>query len=201
MNQETTTSSNRSSDGHRYCVYGVGVVSDTPLDLPAYEHDPLCDVECLRAPASFFEKAVATSAFTESDSWYRHALTSDGSAYSSWSGVGEFLVSADGRRIVCRQAADADESFQVYLLGQALAVALVQQQFEPLHATVVVADGRAIAFLGQPAFGKSTLAACFLEAGHRLLTDDLLVLSGVDRGLLRLEAEGDQGTQGIALRA
>ena len=185
MKQETTARSNRSTNGHRYCVYGVGVVSDTPLDLPAYEHDPLCDVECLRAPAAFFEKAIATAAFTESDSWYRHALAPDGSAYSAWAGVGEFLVSADGRRIVCRQAPEcADESFQVYLLGQALAVALVQQQFEPLHATVIVADGRAIAFLGQPALGKSTLAACFLEAGDRLLTDDLLVLQESSRGLL-----------------
>jgi hypothetical protein len=52
----------------------------------------------------------------------------------------------------------------------------VRQRFEPLHATVVVADDRAVAFLGNNAFGKSSLAASFLEAGARLLTDDLLVL-------------------------
>jgi hypothetical protein len=37
-------------------------------------------------------------------------------------------------------------------------------------------DGHAVAFLGSNAFGKSSLAACFLEAGSRLLTDDLLIL-------------------------
>src|SRR5205814_1400196 len=47
---------------------------------------------------------------------------------------------------------------------------------EPLHATAVVVDGRGIAFVGHSGFGKSTLAAAFLNAGHRLLTDDLLVV-------------------------
>ena len=184
MNQMTTTSSRGGADSYRYCVYGVGIVSDSPLNLPAYEHDSLCDVECLRAPAQFFLTAIEDAVFTESDSWYRHALTQDGSAYAAWDGIGEFLVTADGRRISCRQATGCStESFQVYLLGQALAVALVQQQFEPLHATVVVADGRAIAFLGHPASGKSTLAACFLEGGHRLLTDDMLMLQECSGGV------------------
>ena len=61
-------------------------------------------------------------------------------------------------------------------MGQALSFALVRQGFEPLHATAVVVDRHAVAFLGSNAFGKSSLAACFLEAGARLLTDDLLIL-------------------------
>src|SRR5204863_102769 len=68
------------------------------------------------------------------------------------------------------------ESFQVYLLGQALSFALVKQGLEPLHATVVVVDGQGVAFLGDNGYGKSSLAACFLEGGYRLLTDDLLLL-------------------------
>src|SRR5207249_6238091 len=42
--------------------------------------------------------------------------------------------------------------------------------------TVVVVDGEAVAFLGECGFGKSSLAACFLDAGHQMLTDDLLLL-------------------------
>ena len=49
------------------------------------------------------------------------------------------------------------------MLGQALSFALVKQGLEPLHATVVVLDDQAVAFLGDHAFGKSSLAACFLE--------------------------------------
>jgi hypothetical protein len=163
---------------HRYCVYGIVVLSDTPLALPEYAHDGLGHVECLTAPASVFRAAMRGAPFDgEPDSWYRYAVLDDGSTYVRWDAIGEFLVAADGRRITCRRLDQSpSESFQVYMLGQALSFALVRQRFEPLHATVVVADDQAVAFLGDNAFGKSSLAACFLQTGARLLTDDLLVL-------------------------
>jgi hypothetical protein len=168
----------RTLTNHRYCVYGIVVLSDTPLALPEYAHDGLGQVECLTAPASVFLTAMRGAPFDgESDSWHRYAVLDDGSTYVRWDAIGEFLVAADGRRITCRRLDQSpSESFQVYMLGQALSFALVRQRFEPLHATVVVADDRAVAFLGNNAFGKSSLAASFLEAGARLLTDDLLVL-------------------------
>jgi hypothetical protein len=163
---------------HRYCVYGMVIVSDTPLALPAYSDGGLGQVECLSAPASVFLTATDGAVFDpRSDSWHRYAFLPDGSTYVRWETVGEFLVAADGRRIFRRRVEESsDESFQVYMLGQALSFALVKQGFEPLHATVVVVDNQAVAFLGDNAFGKSSLAACFLEAGYRLLTDDLLIL-------------------------
>jgi hypothetical protein len=91
--------------------------------------------------------------------------------------VGEFLVSARGHQITARQFNEASpESFQVYLLGQALSFALVKCGLEPIHATTVVVNGEAVAFLGNSGMGKSTLAACFLDAGYGMLTDDLLIL-------------------------
>src|SRR5260221_1407723 len=174
------------ADGrHSYGVNGTAVVSDTPLGLPEYADGGLGHVACSIAPASSFVAAMQGSAFdSRSDSWYRYALLPDGSTYVRWDAIGEFLVGADGRRIACRRAEDSsDESFQVYLLGQALSFALVKQGFEPLHATVVVVEGEAVAFLGHNAFGKSSLAASFLEAGYRLLTDDLLVLQESPHGV------------------
>ena len=109
------------------------------------------------------------------------AIRSDGSVYVRWDEIGEFLVSADGTGI--RYASDpaaADDSFHVFLLGQALSFAIVRLGFEPLHATAVEIDGAAIAFLGASGFGKSTLAAAFHASGHRLLTDDMLVLHETD---------------------
>jgi hypothetical protein len=70
------------------------------------------------------------------------------------------------------------------MLGQALSFALVKQGFEPLHATAVIVEDEAVVFLGGNGFGKSTLAACFLEAGYRLLTDDLLILRESPDGVL-----------------
>lgn len=74
------------------------------------------------------------------------------------------------------------ESFEVYLLGQALSCALVNQGFEPLHGTAIIDRGEAIVFLGDSKFGKSTLAASFVDAGYPLLTDDLLLLRPTSKG-------------------
>jgi hypothetical protein len=163
---------------HRYCVYGFVIVSDIPLVLPEYSQGGLGLVEVLSADPTVFLAAMQGVAFDpRSDSWYQYASLRDGSTYVRWDTVGEFLVTGDGRRITCRQVKGSSaESFQVYLLGQALSFALVKQRFEPLHATAVVVGDEAVAFLGHNAFGKSTLAACFLEAGCRLLSDDLLIL-------------------------
>ena len=163
---------------YRYGVYGMVVSSDTPLDLPSEADGGVARVECVSAPAMAFLAATDRGGYDgDTDSWYRYVVLGDGSTYVRWRTIGEFLVSADGRRVMFRRFDQASlESFQVYLLGQALSFALIRQGFEPLHATAVVVDRHAVAFLGSNAFGKSSLAACFLEAGARLLTDDLLIL-------------------------
>ena len=170
---------------YRYSVYGIGVASDAPLALPAYTADRLADVECVTAAAAGPLADLTQAGPPHPRSWYRHASLPDGSTYVRWDGIGEFVVAADGQRITHRQLnASSFESFQVYMLGQALSFALVKQSFEPLHATAVVVGGQAIAFLGDNAFGKSSLAACFLEAGHQMLTDDLLILRPAADGVI-----------------
>ena len=128
---------------YRYGVYGISVVSDIPLALPGHPDGGLAEVEFVSAPASYFEQAAAGVTFQQgSDAWYRYAFLPGGSTYVNWIGVGEFVVSAGGLRITCRRFDEAThESFQVYLLGQALSFALLKHGFEPLHATVVAVDG------------------------------------------------------------
>jgi len=97
--------------------------------------------------------------------------------YLRWSNLFEFLISPDGRRIAGRALSEGSlESFQTYLLTQVLGVALAKQGVEPLHATVVAVNGRAVAFLGECGYGKSSLGAAFLQAGDQVVTDDLLVV-------------------------
>jgi hypothetical protein len=97
--------------------------------------------------------------------------------YLSWSGLFDFVVSPDGRRVLGRPLAGSSvEAFQAYLLSQVLSFSLLKRGIEPIHATVVVVEGHAVGFLGDSGAGKSSLAAAFLQSGHRLLTDDLLVL-------------------------
>ena len=97
--------------------------------------------------------------------------------YLSWPGLFDFVVSPDGRRVLGRPLARSSvEAFQAYLLSQVLSFSLLKRGIEPIHATVVVVEGHAVGFLGDSGAGKSSLAAAFLQSGHRLLTDDLLVL-------------------------
>jgi hypothetical protein len=116
-----------------------------------------------------------------SRAWFGWRCGADGSALLSWKGLFDFAVSADGRRIAWRRAHGAsDEALHTYLLAQVVSFSLLALGREPLHATVVTLDDGAIALVGDCGSGKSTLAAAFLAAGHRLLTDDLLVLDRRD---------------------
>lgn len=111
--------------------------------------------------------------------WFRYRRRPDGAEYLRWEGFAECLVAADGRRIEYRCLARcAPEALEAYVLGQVLSFALVKRGIEPLHASAVLVDGGALAFLGEAGRGKSTLAAAFLRAGFRLVTDDLLAIGG-----------------------
>lgn len=49
-----------------------------------------------------------------------------------------------------------------------------------LHASVVVINGKAVAFLGQKRSGKSTTAAAFARLGYQVLADDIAVIKEED---------------------
>jgi len=161
----------------RYGVYGISLRSEIPLNLPETSDTGLAEIELRRGTAERFSEAIAGVEFQSRSDWFQYAHLNDRSSYVRWRGLGQYLVSKGGRQILCNQAPDAShESFHVYLLGQALSFALVKGGFEQLHGTAIVVDGEAIVFLGDSGFGKSTLAASFLDAGSLLLTDDLLLL-------------------------
>jgi hypothetical protein len=184
-----------------YGVYGIRLISDIPLDLPACSGTPLADI-AIRCAESF---AIDGLDLERRSDWYWLGRLPDGSTYARWLDVGEFLVSPDGRSVSWRKAPEAPAaSFEVYLLGQALSFALVRLGFEPLHGTAVVIDGQAVAFLGDTGFGKSTLAAHFLASGAALLTDDLLLLETKPSGVVahpgpaRIKLIGDS-PQGVPM--
>jgi hypothetical protein len=168
---------NNASDVYRYGVYGISVRSEIPLSLPLQSRSGFVEIELRAGSSHVFTDAIRGGELRSRSDWYYYAHLENGSSYVRWSGLGEFLVSSDGRCITFRRVAEAAaESFQVYLLGQALSFALVKSGHEPFHATVVGVDGEAVVLLGGSGFGKSSLAAAFLAGGHPLLTDDLLLL-------------------------
>jgi len=163
-----------------YRLYGVRVTSDGPFEFPtAGEPDtPLASVEFSQGLERDFQPFASSRESVETGFLCRSVP--GGATYLRWAHMYEFSVAADGARVAYRPLSGCDRGvLQNFLFGQALAVALVRQGIEPIHASVVRVGECAIGFLGDCTFGKSTLLAAFLEAGHRALTDDLLIL---DRG-------------------
>ncbi len=175
----------------RHRLYGLLVESAYPLASSA-DDDPalgvgVADVTLRRGQSSDFSRvAKQMRRGVSGRTWFEHRRLPDGRDYLRWPALYEFLVSADGRRILGRQISHrvSDETFQTYLLSQLVSFSLLKLGMEPLHATAVVIHGKAVAFLGDCGEGKSTLAAACLKAGHQLLTDDVLVLKEDDSRLM-----------------
>ncbi len=166
-----------------YSLYGLSLRSEWALPFPTSAAQGPPDTELLRGEVGdFIEASQAVRPSSQASDWFAQARLADGSVYLRWRELFEFLVSADGCQILGRPLRPgAAESFHCYLLGQVLSFALIKRGIEPLHATAVVVNGRAIAFIGDCGYGKSSLGAAFLRQGHTLLVDDLLVVRTQDR--------------------
>lgn len=106
-----------------------------------------------------------------------------------WEGLGDFAVTAAGRRIVVYpEPGVPDFCLRDCLLSAVVSFALLERGVETLHAAAVARRGRAVAFLGHSQSGKSSLAAVFVRRGWELLTDDLLVLAHVRGRILAYPA-------------
>jgi hypothetical protein len=168
-----------SSQALMYSLYGLRVKSEIPLPCPKCSQNGLAaDVELVDdSPAAPWQLSTQTPASYEDDGFSECSIFQDGSTHMRCKGHFEFLVSGDGKQVRWRKLRDVpDEVLLTYLIGQVLSFCLLTRGIEPLHATAVVVDGEAIAFLGASGAGKSTLAAAFVQRGCSLLTDDVLVL-------------------------
>jgi hypothetical protein len=92
-----------------------------------------------------------------------------------------FFLSQNWGTIECYPAPGMSrQDIECWLFGLVLAYLLQRRNIFSLHGAAVECHGKAIGFLGNNGYGKSTLAYFFLRKGHRLVTDDVLAL--VDQG-------------------
>jgi hypothetical protein len=90
--------------------------------------------------------------------------------------LADFTVSNDGRSVVCHPVPGIPlETIRHLLIDQVIPLLLSKQEKLALHASAVVSDEGAIAFMGMTGRGKSTLAASFSK-NLSILTDDCLLL-------------------------
>ena len=166
-------------------IYGFNVCSPWPLPGPTVLNAGDPDVEFYEGSPAVFSEAPPLPANPKPRDWFHRASFRDGSTYLRWTDLFDFVISPDGRRVAFRPLAHAsEESLRTYLLSQVLSFSLLKQGWEPLHATTVAVEGKAVAFLGDCGYGKSTLAAEFLRAGDRLITDDVLILKRRGKNLI-----------------
>jgi hypothetical protein len=171
---------------YSYHAYGISIRSD--LRFPLKEVPALLEpaVEISFGDSSYFQGILRGKIVpTDPENWRERLTLPDGSEYVRWPDLFEFLVSGDGRRITYNPLSRSSIlAFETYLLSMVLSCALLKLGYEVLHATAVIVDGEALALLGPSGRGKSSLAASFLNAGHHVLTDDLLVLMESDGRIL-----------------
>lgn len=159
-----------------YRVYGLTLMSDMRLTLPqaCAERSDLDKVVRLET-AGAEKMPLASDAKLDPELWFEQRFFSNGTLYLYWKDWFDFVVSAGGGCVSCRNLSDRPlELFDAYLTNFAVSAALVQQGEETLHATVVDIGERAIGLLGACGAGKSTLASFFRSRGADIVTDDML---------------------------
>ena len=162
-----------------YSLYGLTLRSAIPLPCPVAERElASADVELAECgPTEILRASQQERILFREDGFWQCSLFADGSAHILWKDHFEFVVSANAKQVHSRKLQEVpDEVFLTYFLGQVLSYCLLARGIEPLHAAAIVVGEQAIAFLGDSGYGKSTLAAAFLQRGYALLTDDVLAL-------------------------
>jgi hypothetical protein len=159
---------------------GIRVRSEIAIDLPGADGEQF-DVDVrwgadVTEPTHNQPNDVLAAYQLDDATWY--TVTLDGGRYVlRFKDVGEFVVNAELSQVtVHRLAGGRVELLPILLAGTALALLLTLRGATVLHASAVVLDQCAVAFVGQSGRGKSTVAALLCRHGAKLVTDDVLVV-------------------------
>jgi hypothetical protein len=89
-----------------------------------------------------------------------------------------FHVAPRGAAIAAHPADPAEPGWQRVLADTVLGVAALLRGREALHAAAVEVDGAVVAITAGSGAGKTTLCGALLDAGGRLVSDDMVFLDG-----------------------
>lgn len=95
-------------------------------------------------------------------------------------GLADFLLSNDQQIRCASQPNVPQHTIEHLVLDHVLPRVLSHEGRTVLHAAAMEIDGRAIAFLGDTGWGKSTLTASLWRAGYPLVNDDCVVIMNDD---------------------
>lgn len=165
---------------NHYTAYGVAL--DSEVDLPELRTRPY--VEGSEPDLSI--RLCAVSPLPNEDGRAFIHSEMDGELRFFSRAEGRFVYRA-GREILLDPVPEmAPSALRLYILGAGLNIALFQRGLWVFHASVVCIEGKAVAFLGHPHAGKTTMAATLHRRGHTLLSDDVLAIRMTEDGPLAL---------------
>lgn len=182
------------SDWQTYHLYGFTVRSDFPFaDLPVawrvtaeestadlvftFAAQPPRQVDWQTVAPLYVEPYYHTpdGAVRTGSPFFMLYELPEGAEVLRFAAVADFYLWPE--RIVCHLLDPAEVRLaELYLLGTVLAYWAEGRDVATLHASAVVTDAGAVAFMTSSGAGKSSLAASFVQAGYPLLTDDLLAI-------------------------
>jgi hypothetical protein len=180
----------------RYVMYGLHLESSVPLPVgPAAAGEPAPDWVFRRAApgrtAPVADGPVAAEVRCHEPCHNGRVVTrvhrGPGGAWLWNDSIGTCYVAPETRHVEVYPEPGVQEHALGHLLAGQVSIYLLHLLGHlTLHASAVVTEQGAIAFLGPKGYGKSTMAAHFLRRGAALLTDDALpvrVLDGVACGV------------------
>lgn len=169
------------AEEHTYTLHGVRVRSGIPLPAPDEPASPGVPDLVIRRVGGGPAVTAAGEPSYESDVHTRggepllQLFPAPGADLLRFAGVADFEI---GDREVRVRVADGapPEAVGVRLLGSVVPFWLERRGVPCLHASAVVVDGAAVAFLGGNRAGKSSLAAGLVARGRPLLADDMVAI-------------------------
>lgn len=169
-----------SSDGSTlYGVYGLTLASDFRFAsrLMSSSGSPDLSFHVAKTPLAVdwnqHEPAYASSSLLTTGESLLYVYRQEGYDVLRFTEVADYYLWPES--IVCHLLDPAhDYVVEIYLLGLGFSLWLELQGIPALHASAVVVEDRAAAFLATNSGGKSSLAATLMQAGYPLLTDDVL---------------------------
>ncbi|NLT62100.1 MAG: hypothetical protein GXX88_15735 [Candidatus Hydrogenedentes bacterium] len=165
---------------NHYTAYGVAL--DSEVDLPELRTRPY--VEGSEPDLSIRLCAVPPLPNEDGRAFIHSEMEGELRFFSR--AEGRFVYRA-GREILLDPVPEmAPSALRLYILGAGLNIALFQRGLWVFHASVVCIEGKAVAFLGHPHAGKTTMAATLHRRGHTLLSDDVLAIRMTEDGPLAL---------------
>ncbi len=154
--------------GYRYRAHGVTIASD--LELPALmptEAEPDVVIRYGDTPLDLAGQPTRRRRYAAAAGEYLLDLPR----------IARYWV-REGREVVVAPLPGASlEDVRLFLLSSVMAALVHQRGALPMHASAVEVDGHCVLFAGRPGAGKSTLAAAFHAGAHRVIAEDLAVVS------------------------